>query len=378
MTPISIVGVGMTPVGEHWGTSLRGLAAEAAQMALEDANITKLDALYVANAYGSTFNQQTNLGALIADYLNFHNIETFTVESADASGGAALRAGYLAVASGVMDTVMVLGVEKATDIVGSPRVRARNISLDADYEALHGATLPALAGLLMRRYMHEHQLNLDVFEPFSINAHANGSNNKHAMYRNKLREGAFAKAPMVASPVNLFDSAPDGDGAAAVILKRSLEGIHILSSAASSDRYMLSERADMLHFSAVADATQKALTQANISLDDLDLFELQDSFTIMSTLTLESAGLALRGQGWRYATDKAIFPDGKLPISTFGGMKSRGNPAGAAGIYQAVEATLQLLGRAGANQIQNANIAMIQNLGGMANTAFTHVLSMPR
>src|SRR5690606_8819600 len=164
------------------------------------------------------------------------------VEAADAAGGMALRQGVLAVAGGLAETVLVVGVEKATDRTGSERDTALATVLDADYEAGGGATPAALAALLMRRYMHEHGVALDQFEPFSINAHANGTLNANAMYRNQLRPGAFAKAPLVADPVNLFDSAPEGDGAAAVVLtttERALDmvaqPVRVRGSAAATD-----------------------------------------------------------------------------------------------------------------------------------------------
>jgi acetyl-CoA C-acetyltransferase len=374
MQKISIIGTGMTPVSEHWGASLRELATEAIHEALKQANTKHIDALYVANAFGSVFNEQSNLAPLVADYARLTGVEASTIEAGDASGGAAIRQAYLAVASGAIDTALVVGVEKATDIVGSPRVRARNVSLDADYEALHGATLPALAGLLMRRYMHEYNVDVSAFENFSINAHANGSKSRYAMYRNQIRAGSFAKAPMVADPVNLFDSAPDGDGAAAIVIAKSENGVHIAGSAGATDAYMLADREDMLLFRAVKHSVKKVLQQAQRELTDVDLFELHDAFTILSTITLESAGFAERGHGWKLAQDGTIARDGKMPISTFGGMKSRGNPAGAGGVYQAVEASLQLLGQADGNQIANAKTAMIQNIGGMANSVFTHLL----
>lgn len=384
MAKTAIIGVGMTPVAEHWGSSLRELAAEAGLSALKDARIQKPDALYVANAYGSTFNNQTQLGALVADYMQLDGTEAYTIEAGDASGAAALRASHLAVASGEIKTALVIGVEKTTDIVASARVAARNISLDADYEARHGATLPAMAALLMRRYMYEYGLELSAFEGFSVNAHLNGSRSTYAMYRNKLRTGAFSKAPMVADPVSLFDSAPDGDGAAAVVITSaenapdlSPNPVYILGSAATTDAFMLQERQDMLRLSAVASSTEKVLAQSGLSLDDISAFELNDTFTILTALSAEAMGLAEHGKGWELASDDgaAIGLQGKRPMSTFGGMKSRGNPAGASGVYQAVEACLQINGRAGDNQVDGAKTILIQNLGGLGSTAITHVLS---
>ena len=376
MTHTTITGVGMTPVGEHWDKSLRELAAEAGFQALDDAGNPNIDALYIANAFGSTFNNQSQLGSLIADFMGLVGVEATTIEAADASGGAALRAAHLAVLSGEIDTVLVIGVEKTTDIVGSARTAARTISLDADYEALHGATLPAMAALLMRRYMYEYGIELSAFEGFSVNAHANGKRNPNAMYRNTLREGAFAKAPTVAAPVNLFDGAPDGDGSAAVIVtKASVGDVKIIGSSGATDYFALQERKDFLRLKAIEKSVEQALQRANTTRDDISLFELHDAYTILSALTLEAAGFADLGTGWQLAQDGELSLSGSLPISTFGGLKSRGNPAGATGIYQAVEATLQLRGNAGDNQVTDPNVAMIQSVGNLASTVYTHILA---
>lgn len=383
MAQVAIVGLGQTPVGEHWDTSLRALAGDAIHAALADAGLRSADMLIVGNAYAPTISSQSQLGALIAEYAGLTGIEAFTVEAGDASGGAALRAGYLAVASGEVETALVVGVEKSTDMIGTARTRARSVSLDADYEAVHGATLAASAALLMRRYMYEYGLELSAFEGFSINAHANGKNNANAMFRNQIKPGAFARAPMIADPVTLFDGAPDADGAAAVVLtrlERALDlvpqPVRIAASAAATDTLALHERADLLALQAAATSTGKAYAQANTSPANIDLFELHDAFTILCALSLEAAGFASRGEGWRLAAEGHIGPQGRIPISTFGGLKSRGNPVGAAGVYQAVEAALQLRGAAGANQIENARTAMIQSLGGLGSTAITHILTI--
>jgi acetyl-CoA C-acetyltransferase len=278
---------------------------------------------------------------------------------------------------------LVLGAEKATDSVGSHRVKARNISLDADYETGQGATLPALAALLMRRYMYEYGLELSAFEGFSINAHANGKRNPYAMYRNLIKAGAFANAPMVAEPVSLFDGAPDGDGAAAVIISRAgsagdkvAQPVEIVASAVATDSFMLQERHEPLWLYGVEQSINKALAQAKMSRADLDLLELHDAFTILTTLSLEAGGFAERGKGWALAQDGTISLNGRLPLSSFGGLKSRGNPAGATGIYQAVEAVLQLRGAAGENQVPDARSALIQNMGGLGSTVVSHILQI--
>ncbi len=383
MKPVAIVGVGMTPVREHWSLSLGELAEAAGRAALADAGLAAVDALYVGNAYGSAYNQQTQLGSLIAGDLGLAGVESYCCEAGDASGAVALRTGYLAVAAGAAKTALVLGVEKATDMVGLARNTARSVSLNADYEAINGATLTSMAALLMRRYMLEHEVELAQFEGFSVNAHRNGALNPKAMYRNLLRTGAFSKAPMIAEPISLFDSAPDADGAAALVLAPADEAVDLspqpvllAGSAVATDSLMLQDRMDPLHFAAVERSAARALDQAGLSTSDLDLLELHDGYTIMTALALEAMGFSARGRGWRWAQVKGekLALNGELPISSFGGLKSRGHPSGATGVYQAVEATLQLRGEAGENQVANARTALVQNLGGLASSAVTHIL----
>ena len=310
-------------------------------------------------------------------------VEAVTVEAAEASGAAALRQAILAVESGLIETALVVGVEKMTDETGSALVGATATGMDADYEAIHGATPAAMAALMMQRYMHENGLTVDNFAGFSVNAHGNGSLNPKAMFRNRLRAERFAAAPMVATPVSLFDMAPGGDGAAALILTRHERAVdmvpqpvRILGSAIATDTLAVHDRKEILWLPAAEKSAKVAMAQAGVTTDDIDLFELHDAYTIMSALSLEAAGFAAKGEGWRLAQEGEIGLTGRIPISTFGGLKARGFPAGATGVYQVVEAALQLRGQADDNQVADAKIAMTQNLGGTGATAVTHVLGL--
>ena len=381
MTDVSIIGIGQTAVAEHWETSLRHLAYQAARAALEDAGLTAVDAIYVGNQYADQLSQQQHLGALIADFVGLRGVEAYRIEAADASGAAALRAGYLAIKSGEVETALVLGVEQTTDVVGSPRTAALSTIMDADYEGAQGATPAALAALLMQRYLHEYGLVVGNFAGFSENAHLNASTNPHAMYRNKLRPEMFANAPAVAPPVSLFDAAPEGDGAAAVILTsvdraRDLVPLPvcITGSAVSTDTLSLHDREELLVLSAANRSAGRAYQQAGITPTDVDLFELHDSFAIMAALSLEAAGFAEQGAGSALANPAGIGRDGQIPVATFGGLKARGHAGGASGVYQAVEAVLQLRGQGGENQVAAARTALIQGIGGLGGTAITHVL----
>ncbi len=385
MQNVSIIGVAQTPVGEHWETSLRHLSLQAIEAALQDASMApeQLDALVIGNALGDTISDQHHLGALIADFAALRGIEAFRVEAADASGALALRQGALMVASGAAQTVLVLGVEKVTDVIGAQRTAALATLLDSEYEAAHGATPVALMALLMRRYMSQYNVGVADFANFSVNAHANGSKNPNAMYRNLIKAERFASAPLVAEPINLFDVAPEGDGAAAVILTSSERAtdlvpqpIRLLASAVATDALAVHDRPNPLFLSALQRAVSKALNLAELSQSDIDVLELHDSATIMAALSLEASGFAAVGEGWRFAAENKIGLTGDLPISTFGGLKARGNPLGATGVYQAVEVALQLRGKAGANQVPEARIGMTQTLGGVGGTAVVHILSL--
>lgn len=383
MQDVSIVGIGMTPVGEHWELGLRELSQQAIQAALEDAGLRLQDvnALVVGNALGTYINNQSHVAAVVADYAGLHGVEAFRVEAMDASGGVALRQGMQMIASGAAEVVLVVGVENVTDVVGAARHNALATALDAEFEAAHGVTPVAVAGMMMRRYMHEYGVTLNQFEGFSINAHLNGSKNQNAMYRNKLKPGAFAAAPAVADPVTLFDSAPDADGACALVLTRTERAkdmipvpVRVKSSAAATDTLAVHSREDVLFLRAANVAAGRAYQLAGIAPTDIHLLELHDAYTILTALQLEAIGFAERGRGWGLAADNKIGLTGELPISTFGGLKARGNPLGATGVYQAAEVALQLRGAAGENQVPNARIGMALNLGGLGTTAVAHIL----
>ena len=381
MRDVSIIGIGQTRVGEHWDTSLRHLALEAIKAATQEANVDHVDGLFVGNMLAGELSGQGNLGALIADFVGLRGVEAVTVEAASASGGAAVRQAYLAVAGGMMDFAVVVGVEKMSDVVGSPAITAQATATDSDFEAAHGVTPLAIAALMMRRYMHEYDTSLADFAAFSVNAHLNASTNPYAMFHNKLSVAAFSKAPMVADPVNLFDAAAAADGAAAIVLapadwagQRGDGLIRIAASAAATDALAIADRRDPLWLAAAELSAQRAYRQAGVTARDIHFAELHDAATVLAALSLEACGFAERGGGVNFAKGGDIARDGQTPISTLGGLKGRGDPGGATGVYQIVEAVQQLRRQAGPNQIANARVGLAQSLGANGATAITHVL----
>src|SRR2546428_9993608 len=228
---------------------------------------------------------QEKVATLVGDAAGLLPKEALKIEAACASGGAALRAAYLAVACGAHDYVLAVGVEKMTDILTDGVNTALALAADADYEAAHGITFAALNALLMRRYIHEHGARHEDFAPFSVNAHANAALNPHAMYRQPITVDDFVRSPVVADPINILDSAGICDGAAALLVCPATEArrarrapVRITGSACATDTLGLAERRDPLHWEAVAGSARPACEQARLKPKDMDLFEPHDAF----------------------------------------------------------------------------------------------------
>ncbi|MGC9335068.1 MAG: thiolase domain-containing protein [Anaerolineae bacterium] len=382
MRDVSIIGIGQTEVAEHWDRSLRHLAGDAVLGAMQNAGIETADALYVGNMLSGLLTGQEHLGALVADFVGLRGIEAVKVEAACGSGAAALRLGYAAVAGGLHDVVIVAGVEKMTDTVNAETTTGLVMAADADYESIHGLTFVSINALLMRRYLYEYGVQHEDMAHFSVNAHRNAVGNPYAMFRRPITVEQFSQARMIADPINLLDSSGIGDGAAAVVLvprdmaRDHVNGgaVRIRASSMATDAVAVHDRPDPLWLSAAEASGFKAYEQAGVGPRDIDLFEVHDAFTIMSALSLEACGFAERGKGVWLAESGEIRREGRIPICTMGGLKARGHPVGATGIYQIVEVVQQLRGKAGVNQIPNARLGMAQNIGGSGATVITHIL----
>jgi acetyl-CoA C-acetyltransferase len=382
MRQVAILGIGQTKIDEHWELSLREIGGNAAFAAMQDAGVDKVDALFVGNMLSPMVSGQNQLGTFFSDWIGLWNQESVKVEAACASGAAALRAGLMAVTAGDIESALVVGVEKMTDKAGHDVTAALATAADADYEVEQGVSFVGINALIMRRYMHEYGWKHADFAPFSINAHANAMHNPFARLHQKINVDQFEKSTMVATPVNLLDASPTGDGAAAVVIVpaekvASLNGkprIVIAGSSSATDSIAVHSRKDPLFLSAAYHSAQRAYDMANVGPEDIDVFELHDAFSIVSALSLEACGFAERGQGVRLGLDGEIGPRGRVPICTRGGLKARGHPVGATGIYQIVEVVQQLRGECNGTQVDGAKVGMAQNIGGSGATVLTHIL----
>jgi acetyl-CoA C-acetyltransferase len=379
MRPIAILGIGQTIVEEQWEKSLRDIAVDAIVSALRDAGRESADGLFVGNMMSGIINSQNNLGGLVADWAGLKGTDAVKVEAACASGSVAFRSALMAVASGEMDSALAVGVEKMVDRTPHEVTAALATAADADYEVDMGVSFVGLNALIMRRYMHEYGWKHADFAPFAINAHANAVHNPFARLRHKITLEDFEKSAMIATPINLLDASPIGDGAAAIYIvpAESLkDGTRILvtGSASATDTIAIHDRKEALFLNAAYQSARMAYRQAGVKPEDIDVFELHDAFTIMSALSLEACGFAERGKGVQLGLDGEIGLSGRIPVTTRGGLKARGHPVGATGVYQIVEVVQQLRGECAETQVPDARIGMAQNIGGSGATIVTHIL----
>ena len=381
MRETAILEIGQTPVADHWDKSLLEIAGEPVLQIFEKTGLNTVDGVFFGNMLSGAVNNQLHLGSYLGDWLGARHTEGIHVETACASGASAFRQALMAVASGDIDTAIAVGAEKMTDAPSEEITAELAAAADSEYERDMGVSFTAMNAMLMRRYMDEYGWERSNFANFSVNAHANAAHNPSARFRSPISRESYLRSEMVCDPVSVLDAPPVVDGAAAVLIvpleavRGQLGIVRVLGSAAATDSMALHSRKDPLWLSAAERSAKQAYAQAGVRPEDIDLFEAHDAFTIISALSLEACGFAERGQGPRLAEEGEITLSGRIPISTRGGLKARGHPVGATGIYQIVEAVQQLQGVCGVGQVEGAKIAMTQNIGGLGVNVITNIFS---
>jgi acetyl-CoA C-acetyltransferase len=323
---------------------------------------------------------QEHIGALIADYMGLNPIPITRVEGACASGSLALRQGFITVASGLHDIVVVGGVEKMTDISGEEVSDVLGGAGDQEWELFLGATFPGLYALMAKKHMTEFGTTQEMLASVAVKNHKNGSKNKYAQYQNEITIDTVMKSKMVADPLKVFDCAPISDGAAAVVLapldiakKYTEKPIEIVASAQASDTIALHSRESLVKLKATEIASRKAYEMAKLAPSDIDVAEVHDCFTIAEVMATEDLGFFKKGTGGKAAKEGKTSLEGQIPINTSGGLKACGHPVGATGVKQAVEIAWQLRGQAEGRQVKNAEVGLSHNVGGSGATAVVHI-----
>lgn len=377
MRDVCIVGIGQIKVEKENPEQLRTMGAQAVREAMSSAGVDRVDALFAGNMLSDELQGQKHIASLVADEAGLTGVEALQVRAATATGAAALRMAYFAVASGQADLAVAMGVEKMSSRPATPALAK---ALDAEKEVPTGATLISVNARMMAAYMRTYDVPYEAFANFAINAHHNAMTNPYALFHREFTREDVLRARIVNAPIRLLDCSPICDGAAAVVMAPAAEArayterpVRMLASSVATDRFRVADRTDPLSLEAALLSAQKGYQLAGVTPADVDFFEVHDAFSIMACLMLEACGFASRGKGWRLAAEGEIFRDGALPIATLGGLKARGHPIGATALYQACDIVLQLTGMAGENQIDGAEVAMLQSVGGAATTVLTHI-----
>ncbi len=381
MNRVAIIGIGMTKFGQLFDRDLSSLAVEAGAKAIRDAGISQKDVevLYGGTMSGGIFNNQEHLGSMLSDKLGFKNIPSVRVEAACASGGLALRQGYIDIASGMHDIAVVGGVEKMTDLTTSGVTKALATAADSESEGIFGATFPGLYGMIARLHMHRYKTTEEQMAEVAVKNHDNALLNDFAHFHKRITVSDVMKSGYIADPIKLLDASPITDGASAIVLasekvakKYSDTPIWIMGSGHATDTISLHDRDDLTTLKATVIAAKRAYEQAKIEPKDIGVAEVHDCFTIAELLALEDLGFVKKGESGKFTEEGHTRIGGRIPINTSGGLKAKGHPIGASGVAQAIEAVMQLRNEAGKRNT-NAKIALTHNVGGSGGTAVVHI-----
>ncbi len=370
MREVFVAGTGMVRVGRIYGKGLAELAAEAGRKALESG--IEPQAIVVANAGAEVLQGQANLASLVAESLGLRYRPALRIESGAASGGLAVYTGYSLVASGLYDAVLVVGVEKLTDFTAAASTRLSSMVLDSSFEQPYGITHAAFNAMMMRYYMERYGVTRDEMSAWPVLMHSNAAENPYAQLRREIKVEHVAKSQVVADPIRMLDASPVGDGAAAILLAsreavKHSNGVDPLVAvkglAVASDSLEISTRTSLDALPAAKLAAEKALIMAGVEAKKLDVIEVHDTFTITGILLLEAIGLAEKGKAAKMLAQGRFHPGDKPAVNLSGGLKARGHPIGATGVYQAAEIAEQLMGKFPGKRVEGAEKGAFINMG---------------
>ena len=383
MNTVYIAGTGSTRFGRHSDTTIEALAVDAAARAIVESGIdrSRIGAVYLGNFVSGPLNVKEVLAGIVAERLGLPGIPCTKVEGACASGGIAFRHACMAVASGMCDAVLVVGVETMMHASTPEITSALNCAMDNENDGPSGLTFPGVFGLAWRVHAEKYGTTREDIAAVIIKNKANGLKNPLAQMGADLTQEQIASSVMIADPLQLFDCCPPSDGAAAVVVSRRelltdkarQQGIRVLASAQTSGSARISHHPDLCSFDATVLAAQQAYAQSGLQAADIDLVELHDCFSIAEIIDSEDLGLVPRGQGGHWAAEGRTGMQGDIVINPSGGLLAKGHPVGATGVGQIYEVIQQLRGEH-ANQVKGARTGMTHNLGGVGVACTVHIL----
>ena len=378
---VGVVGIGHGKFGRRSDATVQELGFESFRMALEDSgNLDRKD--IDATVIGSVpeYHKQRSLPGVVAEYIGMNDQPTWLTEAACASSSAAIRSAYMAIKSGMHDVVAVLGVQKMTELETPELLALMGRVGDVQWESVFGTTFPGYYAFYANRHMHEFGTTHEHMLQVAVKNHHYGAMNKKAMFQKEITLERALAGPPVASPFTVFDCCANADGAACLIFANEekakklndtpiwLDGLGCASAAMS-----LLRRPDLVSIPSAKAASLQAYKQSAVGPENIKVADVHDCFTIAEILAYEDVGFCEKGQGGRFIEEGQSYIGGKNPVNVDGGLKAKGHPVGATGTSQACEIVSQLRGEAGKRQVDNADIGMTHNVGGIGQYTFVHI-----
>jgi acetyl-CoA C-acetyltransferase len=400
----------MSKFGAFPGKSSRDLFVDAFQEMLDTVDkgfdAREIEALFIGNFSSDLFEGQGHTAPIMADWVGLTPRPATRIEDACASGGAALREGLIAVASGLYDIVLVGGIEKMTDLPTERVTDTLATAADALYEVPTGFTFPGLYAAMATAYLDQYGADPEVFLKVGYKNHENGALNEKAQFGQRItsimearRASAIKKGlpvptwtnemeflkddranPIIAWPMRLYDCSPVSDGAAAVLLVSEAiaknftdRPLHLIGSGQASDGPIYG-RPTLTSIPSARRAAELAYEMAGVKAADIQVAEVHDCFTVAEIMATEDLGFFKPGEGWKAVEEGKTARIGSRPINSSGGLKSKGHPVGASGVGQVIEIWKQLRGEAGARQLSgNPHLGLTHNVGGTGQTCTVHI-----
>jgi len=380
-----IVGWAHSRFGKHEGRDIESLIVEVTQAALADAGVSAadIDTVYLGTMNGGFVRQEFPASLVFQADPAFRFKPATRVENACATGSAAIHMGLNTIAARKARLALVVGVEKMTEASGA---QVNDLLLRASYRKEEDAIEGGFAGIfgkIAQSYFQRYGDNSDALARIAAKNHKNGVDNPLAQMRKDLGyefcRNVSDKNPLVAGPLKRTDCSLVSDGAAAVVLADTETALSLgkavaFRAAEQVNDFLPMSKRDILAFEGPGLAWKRALAAARLDLDDLDLVETHDCFTIAELIEYEAMGLTPRGEGARAIAEGWTEKDGKLPVNPSGGLKAKGHPVGATGVSMHVLAAMQVTGTAGGIQVPGASLAGVMNMGGAAVANFVSIL----
>ncbi len=379
---VGIVGIGHGKFGRRSDAAVQELAFEAFKAAIQDAkNLDRknIDAIIIGSS--PEYHKQRSLPGVITEYIGMNDKPTWLTEAACASASAALRSAYMAIKSGLHATVLVLGVQKMTELSTAEIQGLMGRVGDVQWESIYGITFPGYYAMYANKHMEEYGTTSEQLAKTAVKDHFYGAQNPYAMFQKEITLEKALSSQMVAYPLRLYDCCANADGAAALIVTNEdlakkyndtpiwLEGLGCASAPISVLR-----RPDLTSIPSAVAASQRAYKHADVEPKDIKVADVHDCFTIAEIMALEDIGFCTKGKGGKFEEDGQTYIGGEHPVNVDGGLKAKGHPVGATGASQTVEIVKQLRGDAGKRQVEGADMGLTHNVGGIGQYCFVHIL----